>query len=497
MSPRLRAGHFTAPLLLLVPGTPAFAGDPQAPGPPALVETLVADAPSLGDELGRSVAYREPFMVAGAWGASSGGTAWHGSASVWRWTPSGWISEGTLLASDHASGDRFGGAVAIARPAFLSLPRSAIVVGAQGADIGEHADAGAAYVFRRSLSGTWTEETKLVASDPQANAQFGRAIAMDGDLLAIAAPHRNNFRGAVYLFRMRVDDNGDALWTQEAVLQSGDLFAGDTFGASVAVAGDTVVVGAPGADIGLSVNQGAAYVFRQTGLAWQQVAKLVAPGGQMLDELGRAVAIDDDATTIAVATSPTFSTQLGRVDLFKRLGNAWMFDDSVASPDPQAGEQFGASISVHRDLLAVGAPARSVADQPLRGAVTLFERATDGWLWHATLVDERGAAGDSFGSAVTLSGEAGIFGARGVDHDGAANAGAVTIAWVLDCDGDASLGMCNPPVGDLNGDGVINGSDLGTLLGWWGPVEPWSPGDLNGDGWVDGDDLGSLLGQWN
>jgi len=494
-TPRATANAALVVMALIATSTPMASA--EVPPLPLLVEVLPSVDSGAGDELGRAVAYKEPFMTAGAWGASSEGMPLHGAAAAWRWSPGGWVQEAVLLASDRAANDRFGVSVTVARPTLSVLPRSVIVVGAHGADPGDLNDAGAAYVFRRTLGGTWLEETKLVASDPQANAQFGRVVAMDGDLLAVSAPQRNNLRGAVYLFRVSAGPGGTPTWTQEAILTSSDIFAGDTFGASVAVAGDTVVVGAPGADIGTSVNRGAAYVFSRAGAVWQQRTKLVAPGGEMLDEFGRVVAIDSEALTIVVGTSPTLSSQLGVAHVHTRVGDAWVHEAVLAPEQPQVGEQFASTLAVERARVVIGAPSRTVNGEALRGAVSIYRFTPLGWVLESTMTDAQGAAGDSFGAAVAFHGEGAVIGAKGVDRPGAANSGAVAVAWVEDCNGDQSFGICGNLNGDFNGDGVVDGNDLGTLLGWWGVAEPWSPADLTGDGIVNGSDLGVLLGQWS
>ncbi len=472
-------------------GEAGIIGDPA----PQLVAFLGAGAQNSGYELGRSVTFREPFLIAGAWGASSQDMPLHGGATIWRWSPGGWQLEGNLVADDRAAGDRFGVSSAVARSMLLMTPNSAAVVGAHLADVAGQADAGAAYVFRRSAEGSWSQEAKLVPADVQAGAQFGRAVAFDCDTIAIGAPQRNNFRGAVYIFQLTIDESGSH-WVQQAVLTPTDVWAGDQFGSSLALAAGTLVVGSPGADLGLSLNQGAAYVFERTNGAWAQTAKLLDPDGVQLDEFGRSVAINAAKSTVVVANSPSLTTKLGEAHVFVRSEGSWAHDAVLLPESPEPGDQFGSTVAIEEELVAVGAPSRTVAGQAFRGAVYLYQPGDEGWEPTQPLIDPQGKTGDSLGCAVSLSGEGLVIGARGLDGGNTPNLGAVLIAWSVDCNADMEFNLCHPDVADLSGDGFVDGDDLGSLLGFWGASDPWGPGDLNGDGRVDGDDLGCLLGQW-
>lgn len=490
-------------VLVIAAPTDARLGSDPLPGPPEFLTVLVAPDSGVGDELGRSVAYREPFLIAGAWGASTDSMFHHGAAQIWRFTPGGWISESFAIASDAAAEDRFGTSVAIARPTLLIAAQSAAVVGADGADLAQADDAGAAYVFRRALDGSWIEEAKLVAGDPQTNARFGRAVAIDGDVIAIGAPQRNDFRGAVYVFRLVARGPGDPVWIQEAVVTANDGAIGDALGASVGMAGNVIVAGAWGKDQGAGTNRGAVYVFSWNGERWVQGETLAAPAGAAFDELGRAVSIDAAGERIAAGATHAFSDQLAEVHVWERSGSPdappeeWLFEATLRPPEPRANDGFASTVSIEGDLLLVGAPARMVDDEPQRGAAFMFERnGKAGWIHAETFIDSTGDPGDAYGSSVAIHGEAAAIGARGYDLPATPSTGAVYLYWVVDCDEGGSFGICAAPSGDLNRDGHVDGADLATLLGAWGPSEPGADADLNGDGDVGGADLTILLGEW-
>jgi|GEM_PF-3367646 len=488
------AGTLIALTLTPIPlATTAFA-EPSPPVPPALVQKLITLDLGLGDELGKSVAFKEPFAIAGAWSASSEGVQHHGAAQVWRYSPTGWVWESFIVPSDLPEGALFGSAVAIARPAFLFSLRTAAAIGAPGVAGGT----GAVYINRRAPDGTWTEEGVLKASDGQPNARFGRSVAMSGDRVAIGAPQRNNFRGAVYVYRV-VNKGGQApTWIEEAIVTANDATVGDGFGESVAMVGDRLFAGAWGKEKLAVINQGAVYAFERNGAVWTQKAKLYATDGVALDEMGRSIAIDETGDTIVAGTSPTLSTGLARAHVFERHQSSWVQAATLAPPVTQVSDGFASSLALDGDLIIAGAPARTVGPHVLHGSAFVFTRASsaDGWVFSDELLDPDGATGDAFGSSVSINGEAAMLGARGFDPPQVSNAGAALIFWIRDCDDDGAFGVCNPPSGDVNADGLVNGLDLALLLGAWGPSEPGTGADLNSDGDVNGEDLAILLGEW-
>jgi hypothetical protein len=186
----------------------------------------------------------------------SGGYAGPGAAYVFVGPPGGWAS-GTetakLVASDGARGDGLGGSVAISG--------GTVVAGAWGANVSGHVDEGAAYAFVKPAAG-WADETqkaKLTASDGAGGNALGDSVAIEGDTIVAGADGADSARGAVYVF---VEPAGGwANGVQTAKLTASDGATFDTFGRSVAKDGDTIVVGAPEAEINGIFDQGAVYVF--------------------------------------------------------------------------------------------------------------------------------------------------------------------------------------------------------------------------------------------
>ncbi len=196
-----------------------------------------------------------------------------------------------LEAGDGVAEDYFGAAVAISG--------DTAIVGAPRNDIGADADQGAAYVFVRS-GGTWTQQDKLRAATGTVGDFFGGSVAISGDTVIVGAYFNdvgaNANQGSVYIFTRSA-----GVWTQQEKLTAGDGAANDLFGFSVAIDGDTAIIGAHLADAGMNVNQGAAYFFTRSDGAWSQTQKLAASDAAAGDLFGFSVALDAETAVIGAS----------------------------------------------------------------------------------------------------------------------------------------------------------------------------------------------------
>ena len=189
-----------------------------------------------------------------------------------------------MTASDGAAGDYLGVSVAVAG--------ETIVAGASGDDVGANQNQGSAYTFARTGAVARTETAKLSASDGAAFDQLGVSVAVAGETIVAGASGddvgANENQGSAYTFAR----TGAAARTETAKLSASDGAAGDYLGYSVAVAGETIVAGAYGDDVGANQNQGSAYTFARTGaVARTETAKLSASDGAAGDYLGVSVAV--------------------------------------------------------------------------------------------------------------------------------------------------------------------------------------------------------------
>ena len=308
-------------------------------------------------------------------------------------------------------------------------------------------------------------EAYLKAPNAGAGDEFGDSVALDGDTLVVGAPFEDSCSttpvssiiaidndctnaGAAYVFA-RV---GGA-WQFQAYLKAPNAGEYDNFGWSVALHGDTLVVGALNEDSCSTTpvsttastdndcsNAGAAYVFERINGAWQIQAHLKAPTRQSMDNFGRMTALDgntlligapgdDSCSTSPVSTSVATDngcSSAGAAYGFERVGGAWQFSAYFKAPRMTAGEgdSFGWSVALHGDTLVVGAlnedscsttPVSTTAstdnDCSNAGAAYVFERVGVTWLFKAYLKTPNAGTRDIFGYSLALNGNTIVVGA--------------------------------------------------------------------------------------
>lgn len=316
-----------------------------------------------------------------------------------------------LVAADGAEGDRFGNAVALSGDTAL--------VAARSADPGGHDSQGAVYVFTRD-GGTWKHGAKLVAEDGNASDQFGWSVALSGDTALVGALLAEAGRGAAYVF---VRDDGT--WRQQAKLAARDGSKEDRFGWSVALSGDTALVGAALADVGDDPGRGAAYVFRRSGGTWRQRAKLLASDGAAGDRFGESVALSDDTALIGASFAVVGDNlEQGAAYVFTRDGDeGWSQQAKLVADDGAELDGLGGSVALSGDTALVGAEVADTGGKD-EGAAYVFTRSGGAWRQQAKLAAGDGARGDAVGISVALSGDAALVGANVAALNGDARPGA-------------------------------------------------------------------------
>lgn len=400
------------------------------------------------------------------------------------------IQQARLKASNAGSSDSFGEVVAISGNTAVvgAQYEDSNATGVNGNGANNSLDAsGAAYVFVRQGK-TWTQQAYLKASNTAYADKFGGAVAISGDTIVVGAPNQDSNAtnsGAVYVF-VRTGST----WSQQAFLKASNAGSDDYFGYSVAIDGDTLVVGslseasnATGIDGDGSNNTmpgaGAVYVFTRSGTAWTQQAYIKASNTEGGDQFGRAVAISGD-TLVAGALGESSSsggvggnqadnsaTSAGAAYVFSRDGTGvWSQQAYLKASHPETYDYFSASVSASGDRIVVGATyeASSSASDPTdnsatsAGAAYVFVRSGNTWSQEAYLKASNIGEYQYFGSAVSIDdsliavGAYGDDGASGVAYD----AGAVHVfahdgtAWTH----QALLRTAVPHTGDYFGQSV-------------------------------------------
>jgi len=194
--------------------------------------------------------------------------------------------------------------------------------------------------------GVWSQQQELTASDAAVRDGFGVSVSMSGNTAMIGAPD-NNGGGAAYVF---VPSGG--VWSQQQELTASDGVAGDGFGVCVTVSGNTAVVGAVDKDFNAQVQVGAAYVFVNSGGSWSQQQELTASDGVLNRYFGSSVAISGD--TAVIGANATFGIS-GAAYVFARSAGVWSQQPKLVGSHGAAGDDFGVSVSVSDNTAVVGA----------------------------------------------------------------------------------------------------------------------------------------------
>ena len=307
------------------------------------------------------------------------------------------------------------------------------------------------------------QQAYLKASNTDEGDRFAwdGAVAVDGDTVVIGAHYEgsdstgingdeaNNDAdrsGAVYVF---VRSGGS--WSQQAYLKASNTNALDQFGRSVAIDGDTIVVGAKSEssnatgvngdqDNNIASASGAAYVFVRSNGSWSQQAYLKASNTGFVDQFGISVAIDGDTVAIGAPSEDSNATGIngdqtnnlasdsGAVYVFVRNGGSWSQQAYIKASNTDAADKFGSVVALSGDTLSVSAGfedsnTTSVNgndnnnDAEDAGAVYVFFRSEENWSQQAYLKASNAEAGDIFGHSIAIDEDTIVVGAHFEDSN--------------------------------------------------------------------------------
>jgi hypothetical protein len=271
-------------------------------------------------------------------------------------------------------------------PAWLSLSGSRLLLRVD--------DRGAPYPLRID---PLVQQAKL---EPAPNGWFGSAAAVDGNTIAAGAWSTNREQGAVSVFV----HSGDSWILQQKLVANDETDGG--LGWSVAISGDTIVAGAPFATVGGIPQQGAAYVFVRSGSTWIQQAKL-SVGNEFksgYDNFGYSVAISGNTLIVGAPHSLR-----GKAYVFERSGGVWRQAGELMPPNGDCGAygncEFGYSVAIFPPIAAVGEPGRtSPTGAENAGSIVKAEQVGDKWMTGSPLFADDGAPGDRLGYSVAILG---------------------------------------------------------------------------------------------
>jgi hypothetical protein len=412
------------------------------------------------DQFGGTVAISGDTLVVGSHQERSNATGVNGdetdnslifAGAVYVFTRSGtvWSQQAYVKASNTGAEDSFGGAVAISGDTLVvgAFGEASSATGVDGDETDNSANnSGAVYVFTRT-AGIWSQQAYLKASNTEIDDWFGKSVSISGDTLVAGARREdsnatgvdgdgvNNLAsnaGAAYVFTRTA-----GVWSQQAYLKASNTGTDDTFGGSVSISGETLVVGAnaessnaTGVDgdgvNNLARNAGAAYVFTRTAGVWSQQAYLKASNTGTGDAFGWSVAISGDtvvsgayaegsnATGVNGDGLNNLATGAGAAYVFTRTATIWSQQAYLKASNTDAGDAFGISAAISADTLVIGAQSEASNATGIdgdetdnsasgAGAAYVFNRKAGVWGQQAYLKASNAEATDAFGWAVATS----------------------------------------------------------------------------------------------
>ena len=301
-----------------------------------------------------------------------------------------------------------------------------MVVGAQH-DGTTALNAGAVFVYR-AFGGVWIQEAKLLASDGIADDQFGYSVAIYGDTIVVGANQANASlpnSGASYVFSY---DRFNLTWVQQQKLTAIDGTSDDQFGNSVGIDGEVLVVGSHFADRPTASSAGAVYVFRRSGTVWTQVQKLLStagPFGVFGQYFGESLAFRGGKIVIGATGDNSPETAAGSVYVFVEISGSYVLQEKLTIPNGTNGDNFGCSVAIEGNTLIGGAREDStIIGQAALGAAYVYQFNGTNWVSQGKLIASDGATTDRFGWSVAVTGNVIAVGSRNDDTvAGGADAG--------------------------------------------------------------------------
>ncbi|MGA9278338.1 FG-GAP repeat protein [Ilumatobacter sp.] len=307
----------------------------------------------------------------------------------------------------------------------VAVSGDTIVVGAVFDD-DKGALSGSAYVFQSDGAGGYAE-TKLTASDATPGDLFGSSVAVSGDTIVVGARGDDDNvseSGSAYVY----EPDGVGGYT-ETKLTATDAAANDYFGWSVAVSGDTIVVSAPGSDDNGSLS-GSAYVYEPDGNGGYTETKLTASDAAALSWFGYSLGVSGDTIVVGAYHDDEKGSQSGSAYVYEPDGIGGYTETKLTASDAAADDGFGISAAVSGDTIVVGAHGND--DHGARsGSVYVYEPGGVGTYIETKLTASDGSAQDLFGWSVAMSGDTIVVAASYDDDDGSESGS----AYVYEPDG--------------------------------------------------------------
>ncbi|WP_395681221.1 FG-GAP repeat protein [Dokdonella sp.] len=341
----------------------------KANGKWSQVQKLVASDGAAGDQFGAAIALHGSLAVITAPFARVNGRTWQGAAYLFALVGGTWTERQKLVSASGISLDTLGTAVA--------FNASTIFIGAGGANTGGQIVPRKVYTFEAPLTrnGPWIEGPTLPSPDPvDVNDSFGASIAVSADVALIGARAStigaNIGQGRVYVY-----ERSHGAWTSVQKLVATDGGTRDNFGVSLAIDGTTAMIGAPGVVINGQVSTGAVYCWERTHGAWAQTSRLIAADGAAINLFGGSVSLSGNTMLVGAYGANAYR---GAAYLFRRIAGSWKQVEKLTAGDAAPGNVFGYYTAVDARTALVGSYTAKVGSNVQQGAAYFYtDPATD------------------------------------------------------------------------------------------------------------------------
>lgn len=345
----------------------------------------------------------------------------------------------------------------------VDLDGDTIVVGAYSYDSNSIDDVGAIFIYEKDINDGWEVEPSVITVDnPQEGILFGTSVAIDGDTIVVGATFDDDEKGAAYVYER---SGGSWLFDQKLTASDGEGKGGsrgwgDWFGFSVAIDGDIIVAGARQDKIGSNERQGSAYVFTKSGDDWAgSVSKLYNSNGLPVDYYGCSVDVSGEVVVVGA-----YGESKGKVYVYRYDGQ-WSLEQQLPQEPqystlyPDSSQDFGYDVAIDGDRIVTGASRLS------GGYVFMFE--WDGVLWSEAIELVPGGGEGYLGRSVAMSGDV-IFAGAPFKDGQLQDIGAVHAFNMVNImlNAFAKSWLSDDPAFDIapdGGDGIVNLLDFAAL----------------------------------
>lgn len=371
-------------------------------------QSLIEDTPVSASYLGTSVSSADNFIIAGA----PNGNDNKGFVTIYRKNYTQWYRSQSLKPVVLATGDGFGSSVAI--------HNNTAIIGAPYTDVAGNANQGKVYIYDFSGS-VFTLTAELVAPDGQPEEYFGRSVSIFGDYAVVSGAHTRQASFPVpppmpiskaYIFKKT-----GGVWALHTSINVNSTEV-VSFGSSISIDNDFLAIGASG----YQENEGKVYFYQLLGGVWSQHSIITRPVFQYNDSFGFSVALKNQKLIIGAPDGQT-NNGVGTAFLYHFDGTSWLLNSTIKGSDWFSGDRFGTSVSLNDNVAVIGANGIHVSGYK-NGKAYIFKNHGNIWKQEAILNASDGKLSNSFGVGVTVNtNNAVCIGASGFDEGAISNCG--------------------------------------------------------------------------